>query len=542
MCGAYALREDCFLINMRGVYRTSSFRREIGMRSGPYTGGAVLLPWDAIDLRVRRKLLRARPIAAENRRAETWRMLAIAAACGLALVIVSGSGFGQLFHRCLVDGPWFVVPYGVLLAGVVLPVAWLARRIFSRGSWLPYDRALLALDAIEATPKGLIVRPFGDARLASMKDSVIEIAYVDGSTFRIRAPQGSELERDWLDAEAILERASLTTDDAYRALVDPFHELRGERGLRSHPRAKLANGRIMQRRLRMDAAVACALLAISCVVGGLLVDLRNRLSDDAAFEYARSQDEVELYDEYLKGPARHRSEVRDVLLPRVVLNDAERGGVNELADYLARFPHSKFDAEARAALARACRQVSATYLWAARSNGSRLDDAVTAFTRDNAACAPYRAEVTSAYFEARRREIRGRPGIQPALRDVLLGLVDEMDHGRSATIHVVRDDHPYQGWTFGFAHELDLLTGGATATFVAPARARDTTSLVIQDERVLCPAGTRPHFGALTAHFTLFVHDEKRAEWRSTLRDDFGLFAAATSTYSDVEACVPLLP
>jgi len=103
------------------VYRTSSVRREIGMRTGPYTGGAVLLPWDAIDLGVRRKLLRARTIAVENRRSDTRALLGLAAACGFALLVVSGSGFGQLSHSWLAQGGWFIVSYGLLLAGVIVP-------------------------------------------------------------------------------------------------------------------------------------------------------------------------------------------------------------------------------------------------------------------------------------------------------------------------------------------------------------------------------------------------------------------------------------
>src|SRR5438094_310186 len=125
------------------MYRTSRARRQLGMHTGPFTGGSVLLPWNAIDLRTRRRLLAAQPIAAERRRAQTFAMFALACACGFALVMISGRGFGQVDHTWLIERPWLVVPYALLLAGIVVPSAWLLRRILSAGAWFPYERALL---------------------------------------------------------------------------------------------------------------------------------------------------------------------------------------------------------------------------------------------------------------------------------------------------------------------------------------------------------------------------------------------------------------
>ena len=257
------------------------------MRSGPYTGGAVLLPWDAIDLRVRRKLVRAHAIAAENRRVDSGFLAGIAAACGLALVIVSGSGFGQLSHDWLAQGGWFILTYGLLLAGIFVPSVWLAWRMFSRHSWLPFERALLPLDALEATRKGLIVRPFGDARFASTTDGVFEITYVDTSTFRIRLDPSVD-ERQLLEAETTLERASLTTDEAYRASVDPFYDLRGDKGLRAHPRAIAIDTKATWH-ARTGELLTVMMVFASFVLAMVVVGLRNRMSDDAAFAFARAQ-------------------------------------------------------------------------------------------------------------------------------------------------------------------------------------------------------------------------------------------------------------
>ena len=488
------------------------------MRSGPYTGGAVLLPWSAIPLDVRRKLQHARPIAAENRRAETWRMLAIAVACGVALVVISGTGFGQIFHGLLHEKGWlFAAPYGFLVVGIVLPCAWLVRRLFSRASWLPFDRALLGLDAIEATPKGLIVRPFGDARFVSMVDSQIEITYADTSTFRIRALDATTIEQDMLDAEATLERASLTTDDIYRD-VDPFHAIR-ERSLRAHRGALPLETRAIVSRVRANVAAAIGLTISSFVLGLFLLAARNQLSDDAAFTYARSRNEMKLYEGYLRGGSRHADEV-EKLLPRVALDDAERGDADDIAHYLEKYPHSKYDTEARDQLSTQCRSLANWYLFHRdmKSAVQKLD----AFVRNHPACESERPGVEAKFFEERRRNIREVNGMQPELRTVLLAFIDDIQKGNVPEILIVRDVVSGM-WSDVFASQLDQLTGGARTMIDRTPGVAAAASIVIHDEPIVCPPGARLRDGAFTAHFTLFVDKVVKADWKSAVRSDWGL-------------------
>ena len=507
------------------------------MRSGPYTGGAVLLPWDAIDLRVRRKLVRAHVIAVENRRADTRGMFMLAAACAFALVIVSGSGFGQLSHAWLAQGRWFVLTYGLLLAGILVPSAWLARRIFSRHSWLPFERALLSLDAVEATRRGVIVRPFGDARFATMKDGVFEIAYADTSTFRIRLDSTVD-EKQLQGAETTLERASLTTDEAYRASVDPFHDLRGEKGLRAHPRAIPIDTKASGWRARADLAAAIAMVIASFVLATFLVPLRNRLSDDAAFDYARHENARVHYEAYLdSGGKRHAREVNEDLLPRLVLDDAKaHGDPDEIAAYLTRFPVSRFDAEAHTALASTCAHAGDD---AAKTSASLFED-LRQFQTDHAACGSYIDGVLLRFFAARRAVLTANTDMEPALRDMLLGMLDRAEKTRQripfrivVTTPDARDPEASVQWALG--ESMRHLLGPAIDVLTYHSAPEDSERLEITLSRESCPPGMSAT--GLLAHFEM-KNSVRPADWWRHMESTSGMFEAATTHHSTQTACL----
>jgi hypothetical protein len=140
--------------------------------------------------------------------------------------------------------------------------------------------------------------------------------------------------------------------------------------------------------------------------------------------------------------------------------------------------------------------------------------------------------------------------MQPEMREALLGLVDDVEHGRVAVMHVVRhwlsekvttDADGEEFWPIEFPWALEKLTGGATVVFDHAAQARGTTSLVIQDEPPTCSAG-HPRDGAFTAHFTLFVSGEQKADWKLVVQDEYELFAAATGNPSNADGCVHVMP
>jgi hypothetical protein len=395
------------------------------MRSGPFTGGAVLLPWDQIDLRTRRRLIDARPIVAERRRAQTFAMFAVACACGFALVLASGSGFGRVDEASLVQHPWNAVVYAVLLAGIVVPSAWLARRVLSAGAWFPYGRALLRLDALEHTPKGLVVRPFGDARHAIIEHGFVELQYADGSTFRVRTNVAPDVMDAALGvAEDVLARASLSADHTERDTVDPLTSLRDDRGF--SPRAGTRKLGSNERAARDRTPLYGAVLALASFAAAWpLLGLRNRTSDDAAFAYARHENDRIDYEAYLVHGVRHVHEVNEDLLPRLVLDDAEKSdGVEDLAKFLERFPRSRFDDEARARLASTCVRLGDGYTLA-----SKLDvfADLDRFVRQYPACTLHRADVSARFFDARRKALRESTDLHPALRDGFIALLDRAE-------------------------------------------------------------------------------------------------------------------
>jgi hypothetical protein len=503
------------------------------MRRGPFTGGAVLLPWGVIDLRTRRRLLAARPIAAERRRAQTFAMFAVAYACGFALVLVSGRGFGQVDHAWLMERPWLVVPYALLLVGIVVPGAWLARRMLSAGAWFPYERALLQLDALERTPRGLVVRPFGDARHAVIDRGFVELQYADGSTFRVRTASPPDVMNVALgSAEDILARASLSDDRSQRDVIDPLTALRDERGFAPRVRTrKLAA--VPPSRDRAPAAFALLAVAATCAAQPLLA-ARNRLSDDAGFTYALGMNDIASYDAYLENGKRHGREVSDGLLPPLLLDDAQRhNDPDAIATMLTRFPGSHIDAEARAALASTCAAVGDNYT---RPSSSNVFDALARFETDHPACNKQVDGVVSRFFAGKRDPLRANTEIEPALRDMLIAMLDRAERTRQRVpFHIVvntLDGDRNGAVQWALADSMRRFVGPAIDVLAQHSGSLDIDErLEITLSRPSCPTGA--HSDNLRAHFEL-RDGTRRADWWRLIDNEYGIFLAAM-THEDAK-------
>ncbi len=398
------------------MYRTGEWREELGVRSGPYTGGAVLVRWDRIPLAVRAKLRDARPITAERASVRPWILFAIACASGFALVLTSGTGFGQLGDPLIVSPPRIAVFYALFLAGIVVPTWLLVHRMFSRVRWLSHRRFVLPLDAVEARDEGLVVRPFGDARDVVFAESSMRIQYADGSTFDIEVPRNAtNVKRAMHDAQDALVRATTPAVES-----DPFAPLRDAHGFVRPER--LRRGSVSTRARR--ALSVPILLAVACAAVALpIVRLRDLMSDDAAFMVAWRSNGAADYEAYLAHALVHRDAVRETFLPRAKLDQAERRhDVWALEQYLREHPHSRFDFEARNAL-------DATY-------ASDVDSIVTFDELDGYLDAhPDARPLRRRGVEHVAASARGRITAQvenAAVRAVLLGVVDEAERTGSA--------------------------------------------------------------------------------------------------------------
>jgi hypothetical protein len=103
--------------------------------------------------------------------------------------------------------------------------------------------------------------------------------------------------------------------------------------------------------IRFDWAVAGAIgLALGLVLG----EARNSVSDEAIYRTTTAAATTAAYEQYLSQGGRHSAEVRDVLLPRAQLAEAEaQGTVEAVQAFAADHPGSKIGPDIDAAMRRA---------------------------------------------------------------------------------------------------------------------------------------------------------------------------------------------
>ncbi len=472
-----------------GVYRIGEWRRELGVRSGPYTGGAVLLRWHRIPLAVRAKLRAAHPLASERGRAKPSLMLAAAILSAVALVVLSGAGFGQLGDPRVIAPDWLAAAYALLLSGILVPSLWLVRRALTRGGWLPWERFVLPLDAVEVHRDGLIVRPFGDVRHLEIDErkGVMRLDYVDSTSFQLAIKPGAErlLEIRMEAAHACLVRTSLSSDATERDTVDPFATLRDARGFVSAERAPTQD----VKRTAPTFAVPIAIVVACALVSAPLLWLRNRWSDEAAFAFARSRDLAGDYKDYLAQPLAHETIVRRELLPRAELDRAESlDTVYAYEFYLQQYPGSLYDAEARSALERA-----------ARAEVKRIDSMtdLNAYVEEHPSLVPLESSLAAGLCARARVRIRAAVAFPP-LRDALLDAVDRAERSHTPipiAVTTSEDGTLSPGHDARFTRNdvLDVLEPLSGSTVEREwTHDPNNLSLSIQAVPVSCPAGFAP--------------------------------------------------
>ncbi|HEY8038324.1 MAG TPA: hypothetical protein VIF15_00950 [Polyangiaceae bacterium] len=102
---------------------------------------------------------------------------------------------------------------------------------------------------------------------------------------------------------------------------------------------------------RFDWAIAAG---IGVALGLGLAETRNAMSDDAMFRTVATAGTIPAYQQYLAQGGRHSDEVRDTLLPRAELHDAEAQGTIDAVEAFAKtHADSKIGPEIDAALKRA---------------------------------------------------------------------------------------------------------------------------------------------------------------------------------------------
>jgi hypothetical protein len=157
-----------------------------------------------------------------------------------------------------------------------------------------------------------------------------------------------------------LARAIAEEDPHVLAELDPLHD----RAMSSPIGPTGSMKRVLVVSKRFDWVIA--------VVAGVLLGLglgstRNSMSDDAMYRTVVTAGTAAQYQQYLAQGGRHSDDVRDVLLPRVQLRDAEaQGTVDAVQAFADAHPSSKIDGDINAAL----RRVMLTALETAKKAGT----------------------------------------------------------------------------------------------------------------------------------------------------------------------------
>ena len=213
-------------------------------------------------------------------------------------------------------------------------------------------------------------------------------------------------------------------------------------------------------------------------------------------------------------------------MPRVVLDGAKaHGDAEAIGAFLSRFPGSRFDVEARAALASTCTTVGDGY---AKGSSRDLFDDLDLFARQHPVCAAERDSVSARSFDARRKALREDADLEPALRDTFIALVDRAERTRA----IVPFDVVVRAGTIGgpeqyyLANGLRVLVGAVIDPRIDPTETNERESLEIWLRPLACPMGQSPNVGALALSFDLRVDGSSRARWSRRAKDGSEIFAA----------------
>jgi hypothetical protein len=143
-----------------------------------------------------------------------------------------------------------------------------------------------------------------------------------------------------------LARAIAEDDPQMLAELDPLHD----RAMSSPIGPTEAMKRVLVVSKRFDWVIA---VAAGILLGLGLGTTRNATSDEAMYRSVVAEGTVQAYELYLVQGVRHADEVRDLLLPRVQLRDAEAvGTVDSVQAFADAHPSSKIEADINAALRR----------------------------------------------------------------------------------------------------------------------------------------------------------------------------------------------
>ena len=286
-------------------------------------------------------------------RTVAWGYLAASLALALVAAVVLRIGWGDPSSSLAVHGTKMLVVDVVLFGAAAYGVTH-ALGILRALDALPWraGRYLFPSCVVDASGPILNVWSVGEAESVermSAPQPGLELRMRDGSRVVVAASSAEQAERADTALGSIrreLTRAIAEDDPQTLAELDPLHD----RAMSSPIGPTEAMKRVLVVSKRFDWAIA---LAVGVLLGLGLGTTRNATSDEAMYRAVAADGTVPQYELYLAQGVRHADEVRDQLLPRVQLRDAEAlGTVDAVQAFADAHPSSKIDADIDAALRR----------------------------------------------------------------------------------------------------------------------------------------------------------------------------------------------
>jgi hypothetical protein len=205
---------------------------------------------------------------------------------------------------------------------------------------------------VEATGPTLHVWPIADAETVERVATPLPglaLHMGDGTHVLIpasNAEQAEQAEAALATLRPELARATAEEDAHVLAELDPLHD----RAMSSPVGPTESMRPVVPVSKRFDWAIAAA---VGVALGLTLGTTRNGMSDEAMMRSMVAAPTAQGYQLYLAHGGRHSDDVRDVLLPRTELRDAEAEGTDAVLAFAGAHPSSKIGPELDAALRRA---------------------------------------------------------------------------------------------------------------------------------------------------------------------------------------------
>ena len=286
-------------------------------------------------------------------RTHVWAFLGGSGLLLLVAVLVLRAGWGDVGSAVALHGAKMIAVDLVLLAAAAYGVVH-AMALIRALDALPYlpGTYLFPGCVVEATGPVLRVWSVGDAEsfeVVTTPSPGVALRMHGGARVVVPAASVEEAQR----AEQALsarrsELAKALAEDNPHALaeMDPLHDNAVSSPL--GPSERMAYE--LPSWIRLDWAIAAG---IGVVLGLVVIEARNSLSDEAMFRAVATAATAPAYQAYLAQGGKHSADIRDVLLPRAELHAVEAtGNVDAVEAFAKAHPASKIQTEIDASLRR----------------------------------------------------------------------------------------------------------------------------------------------------------------------------------------------